>query len=89
MKNVWRVYRSDGQTQSLIGEMPSQTTEKEMLAVLQRLVCRELNDEEILLSSLRRGNPSRRALLDRVGQGSPIQWGDNPFVFARIEEDAA
>lgn len=82
----WKIEKHDGILETgLVGELPDSMSEREVEEVLRRLVCIRLNEEEVLASSLDARHPNRRVLLDRIGSGPEIQFGDNPFFIARLE----
>jgi hypothetical protein len=79
---AWRITELDSNEPKAEYELPDYMTENEIEAILQRLVCRNLSADEILSASRRKNDPRRSTLLDRIGSGRPIQYGDNPFYTA-------
>jgi len=64
-------------------KLPGSLSESEIEQILQRLVCADLSPSEIINASRRRDDPLRASFLDRVGEGSPISYGDNPHYVAK------
>ncbi len=70
-------------------EMSGQWSETEIELILQRLVCSGLNADEIISASLKKRDANRTKLLDRIGHGIPIQYGENPYYTAeRVRKNA-
>lgn len=83
----WVIKKYDGLSEAaIIGQLPGNIKEKEVHSILQRLVCRDLEESEVISASLRRNSIGRRALLDRVGNGTPITYGENPFYTAEFRD---
>lgn len=82
MSAVWQITRWDSDSKAHEWKLPSNLSESEVQTILQRLVCQNLSDAEIIGSSLRRGSPGRLTLLDRIGTGSPLTVGENPHYTA-------
>ena len=78
----WVISHCDGG--GLINEwtMPGNLSSSEVKAILQRLVCRDLTIDEILSASRRKNDKNRTTLLDQVGSGLPISYGENPHYNA-------
>lgn len=83
MSKVWRIEGSNG----FQAQMPGNISESEMEAVLQRLVGQHLDGDEIIAASLRSNHRGYSPLLERIGSGSPIHFGQDPFYTARLVED--
>lgn len=80
---IWRIERHNGLAEAeQIGELPGGMSDSEVEEVLRRLACKYLTEEEILTSSLRRGQAGRKSHLDRIGAKRPIQIGENPYFLA-------
>ena len=63
-------------------EMSGQWSEAEIEVLLQRLVCSGLTADEIISASLKKRDARRTKLLDRIGRGNPIHYGENPHYTA-------
>lgn len=79
MTGTWRIKKYNGDT--LIGEwsLPGGVHASRIEEIVQRLACKDLNEEEIINASLPRNYRTRTPFLDRVGQGNPVQIGDDPY----------
>jgi hypothetical protein len=79
---AWQVtgYKSDKKLWSKT--VSGRLSDAQMLALLQRLVCMHLSEDEIISSSLQSNDPKRTAHLDRVGGGAPLCVGSNPYYTA-------
>ena len=86
MAKIWQIRGFDGANQIFEGEMPGQMTESEISTTLQRLAARHLSEAEIVSASLRKRAPSYVPLLERIGRGSPICYGQNPYFTADRRE---
>lgn len=84
MTKTWRIKGWDSTTLIVDRQMPGYLSEKEIATTLQRLVSRHLSDEDIIDASLRRGDSRYRPLLERVGGGAPIAYGENPHYTADL-----
>jgi hypothetical protein len=62
--------------------IPGNTSNKRVETILQRLVCQNLNADEILSSSLNAETAGRTSQLDRVGSGTLFIYGHNPYYTA-------
>jgi hypothetical protein len=84
---IWKISKHDSDNEGIfIGDLPGNMSETEISEVLKRLVCRQLSEEEILLSSLRQGAKLRRPLLDAIGSGAAQHFGENPYFLASLEK---
>jgi hypothetical protein len=86
MAKVWQIRRLDGGNVKFEWEMPGQMSESEISATLQRLVACHLSESEIVSASLRKGSSGYRSLLERVGRGRPISYGENPYYTADLKD---
>ena len=82
----WIIRRYDSDDERIIAELPGHFGEKEIAILLQRLVCMHLDENEVIAASLRRGAKGRSPLLDRIGHGAPMQYGENPYFTAQWKE---
>ena len=84
----WKIlkYESDS-AEVVVGRLPGNMTNTEVSEVLRRLVCKNLTEEEIILSSLRKGTVSRATFLDSIGNNNPLHFGENPYYMACLEKD--
>ena len=87
MAKVWQIRGWDGLDVIFECEMPGQMSEPEISVTLQRLVSRHLSECEVVSSSLRKNHPSYRKFLKRVGSGSPITYGENPYYTADFKDE--
>ena len=79
MAAVWRIEGSDGFIADLSGSLyPS-----EVARVLQHLTCRQLSRDEIVNASRRKRSIGYSPLLERIGSGNPMHFGQDPFYTAR------
>lgn len=79
MAAVWRIEGSDGFT----ADLPGYLHPSEVIRVLQRLTCYHLSRDEIVNASRRKGSADYSPLLERIGVGEPIHFGQDPFYTAR------
>ena len=87
MAKVWRI-KGWNDTELIFDQpMPGRLSEKAIAAILQRLACRHLSGEEIIDASRRPRDPGYRPLLERVGSGAPMTYGDNPFYTADFVDE--
>ena len=83
-KKDWIIDGYDGVNVRWQGRAPSNLTESEMIAILQRLVARHLTEDEILASSLRRYHVDYQPLLEPLKSEAVISVGENPHYTARL-----
>ncbi len=85
MPKKWRIKKYDGM--DLLGEwsVSGRLSEKEICSMLRRLVSRNLSDDEIIGSSLRKNDSGYLPLLEQVGRGNPICFGDGIHYTAHWE----
>jgi hypothetical protein len=81
MAKVWQIKGWDGQKPVFEREVAGNLTEPEISAMLQRLACRHLSDTEIIRASVRKGDPEYAPLLERIGTGNPICYGDGSLHY--------
>lgn len=80
---TWKILKNDSDNDGVVvGELPGNMTEAEVAEIMRRLVSRQLTEEEVVLSSLRKGARLRRPFLDPV-HGEKLQYGENPFFSAQ------
>ena len=79
MAAVWRIEGSDG----FIADLPGTLYPAEVARVLQRLTCHNLSRDEIVSASRRKRSIGYSPLLERVGSGNPIHFGQDPYYTAR------
>ncbi len=82
MKHFWRIRKYDSQEEVGTWDVPGHYTQTEVERILQALTCRDLNEIEIISSLRRKSDPSRAPLLDRIGNGPTLQYGENPWYTA-------
>ena len=82
----WIITRWDGLRVSPERYLPGYLSIREVEVILQHLVCRHLDEDEIISASRRRNDPKRTTFLDRVGRGSPPCYGNNPHYTAEYRE---
>jgi len=83
MAKIWLLEKFDGQTPVEQKEVPAVLSDREVEEMLRRLVCKDLDNDEIIDSSLRPGMKNYRTLLEKVGSGVPLSFGQNPHWTAR------
>ncbi len=86
MAKVWQIRGMDGQNVMFECEMPGQMSESEISVTLQRLVACNLTESEVVSASLRKGSSGYSPLLERVGRGRPISYGDYPQYSADLKD---
>jgi hypothetical protein len=69
MKGYWRIERLDRLDVTYERFVPGNLSEDEVTAIIQRLACKHLSEDEIIGASLRR--PRRTALLETLRGGNP------------------
>lgn len=76
---TWKIIKHDSDNEpTVIGRLPGNMSEAEVAEILKRLVSHHLSEEEIVLSSLRRGQKYRRTFLDPI-PGNKLCYGENPW----------
>ncbi|WP_225029444.1 hypothetical protein [Xinfangfangia pollutisoli] len=73
----WKITSYDSLQEREVWTLPGTMSESQVEAVLQRLVCSTLTEQEIIAASMPVGEPGRAPHLDRVGGGIPISFGGN------------
>ena len=86
MAKVWQIRGWDGTDAIFECEMPGQMSEPEISVTLQRLVSRHLSEREVVSASLRKNASGYVPLLERVGRGPPIAYGENPYYTADFKD---
>jgi hypothetical protein len=89
-KRTWRIVGYDSAREIFARDAPGNLSEPEMRTILQRLACRHLSDDEVVLSSLRRNKGKRPmdhldlARTDGIRGG----WmtGGNPYYVATLRD---
>ena len=79
VKTVWRIEGSDG----FRADLPGSLNPKAVSRVLQRLVCHHLSNDEIVNASRRKGSRGYSSLLERIGLGDPLHFGEDQFYTAK------
>lgn len=87
MSKIWRIQKFDGADRVWEKHLPGDLTESEVSIAMQRLVCRNLSEEEILDSSLQKNSERYRCLLERIGQPPPLHFGETPSYTADLIDD--
>lgn len=82
MAKVWHVEGRNGSTVMFECDMPGNMSEREIEVTLQRLVARHLSEVEVVSASLRKNARGYSTLLERVGRGLPICYGEDPHYIA-------
>ena len=82
MAKVWHIEGRSGSTVIFERDLPGNMSEREIEATLQRLVARHLSADEVVSASLRKNARDYSRLLERVGRGTPICYGENPHYIA-------
>ena len=82
MATVWHIEGFDGGALIFESDMPGNMSLSEIETTLQRLVARHLSPDEIVSASLRKHAPGHSPLLERVGKGAPVCYGENPYYIA-------
>jgi hypothetical protein len=82
MARIWHIEGYDGGALTFECSMPGNMSNREIEIVLQRLAARHLSENEVVSASLRRNAKNRSPLLDRIGNGFPIMYGENPYYIA-------
>lgn len=83
----WIIKEWDGNDIKKEHKLSGRFSEKEIEAILQRLVCRNLTVAEILLASRRSNDTMRATFLDRVGSGKMINYGHSNLHYSAEKED--
>ncbi len=86
MVKVWKIKGWDGNSVVFEREMLGNLSEKEISATLQRLVARNLSNDEVIDASRRKNDPNYSALFERIGSGYPISYGLDPHYTAELAE---
>ncbi len=85
----WKIEGYDGTKQLFTKELPlGSLSEGQMISLLQRLVSKHLNEDEIVAASLRRNSKIKASHLEphvdsRAKGRYTITVGQNPFYVAR------
>ncbi len=82
MAKVWHIEGFEGGTVIFESDMPGIMSLSEIETTLQRLVARNLSPDEIVSASLRKSARGHSPLLERVGKGAPVCYGENPYYIA-------
>lgn len=91
-KRCWKIEGYNGSQQLFMKELPlNSLSEGQMVSLLQRLVSKHLNEDEIVAASLRRNSkkyaPHLEPLIDRRAKGRyTITVGQNPYYVARVSQ---
>ena len=86
MEKVWRIRGWDGEDVIFECEMPGQMSETEISVTLQLLASRHLSERQVVNASLRKNILGYVRLLQRVGKGPPITYGENPYYTADFKD---
>ena len=78
----WRITEWNGNERGAEHTLPGNLTQQEIETALQRLVCRNLNVDEVRSASRRKGDPERSSQLDRIGTDKPLSFGQDPHYTA-------
>ena len=84
---VWHIEGRDSFKLIFERDVPGNMSEAEIEKILQRLVARHLSPDEIVDPCLRKNAPNRSPLLERIGRGAPIHYGQNPYYTATLKDD--
>ncbi len=88
MANKWRI-EGWGSTEKIFeATAPANLGDREVVAMLQRLVARHLTPREIVCGSLRRNHRGYAPHLERIGSGAPISVGSDPHYIAFLIDEA-
>ena len=79
---VWHIEGWDSTKLIFERDVPGNMYEPEIERILQRLVARHLTPDEIVDASLRKNARNWSPLLERIGRGTPIHFGQNPYYIA-------
>ena len=82
----WRIQRIEGTDVTDVGSLPSPMSVAEIETTLQRLVCTQLTEREIIAASLRKEVGGHSHLLERVGSREPISFGHGEVYFIAKKE---
>lgn len=82
----WVLVKYGGTLEADRWELPGHLEERQVEEIVRRLVCRTLNEDDIINSSLPEGDIRRYILLDRNDDPTVIHMGENPFFIATLEE---
>lgn len=80
----WKIIGWDEAEITFEAMMPGNMTSSEITAVLQRMACRHLTNQEVIAGSLRKNYRGYVPLLERIGSGTPIHVGTNPYYTAHL-----
>ena len=86
MVKVWKIKGWDGNSVVFEREMLGNLSETEISTTLQRLVARNLSNEEVIDASRRKNDPYYSALFERIGSGYPISYGLGPHYTAELAD---
>ena len=87
MPGIWKITKLDGEDVVQEWSVPGALTESEIHTMLQRLISQNLSDGEIIDASLRKNDPKYSPLLERIGRGVPISYGEGINYTAQFEDD--
>ena len=85
MARTWIIKKYDGNRLLDEWSATGALSEQEIHKMLQRLVSRNLSDEEVIDASLRNNDPKHARHLERIGRGKPIQYGEGIYYTAELE----
>ncbi len=89
MATKWIIRKYESNALEWEKTIPGNMSNKRIETMLQRLVCQNLNADEILSSSLNAETPGRTNHLDRVGSGTLFIYGRNPYYTAEHRQAAS
>lgn len=80
----WILVKHEGSIETAQWELPGEMPKAQVEEIVRRLECRNLDEDQIINSSLFPSDPKRYILLDKIGDPTIIQMGENPFYVARL-----
>lgn len=86
MARIWKIRKFDGDNHKQVWSVSGALSEPEICTMLQRLVSQNLSDDEIISASLRKNDRHHNTLLERIGRGTPICYGEGIYYTAQSEE---
>ena len=82
----WKIQRIEGTDVTDVGSLPSLMSVAEIETTLQRLLCRQLTEGQIIAASHRKEMGGHSDALERVGNNAPISFGHGEVYFIAKKE---
>lgn len=78
---VWKICKVEGTVTENVGSLPGYMSVAEVETTLQRLLCTRLTEQEVIAASHRKEMGGHSCLLERVGDGGLISFGQGEVRF--------